>query len=64
MGESFVSFDVDTPYPIDFEIGDYLEYRGERFVLNYTPSTIKNSSRLSSGNAFSYKDVKFNSLTS
>ena len=62
MGESFVSFDVDTPYPIDFEIGDYLEYRGERFVLNYTPSTIKNSSRLSSGNAFSYKDVKFNSL--
>lgn len=62
MGESFVSFDVDIPYPIDFEIGDYLEYRGERFVLNYTPSTIKNSSRLSSGNAFSYKDVKFNSL--
>ena len=62
MGESFVSFDVDTPCPIDFEIGDYLEYRGERFVLNYTPSTIKNSSRLSSGNAFSYKDVKFNSL--
>ena len=62
MGESFVSFDVDTPYPIDFEIGDYLEYRGERFVLNYTPSTIKNLSRLSSGNAFSYKDVKFNSL--
>lgn len=62
MGESFVSFDVDTPSPINFEIGDYLEYRGERFVLNYTPSTIKNSSRLSSGNAFSYKDVKFNSL--
>ena len=42
MGESYISFDVNSPVYINFEIGDYIEYRGERFVLNYIPSPIKN----------------------
>lgn len=62
MGESFISFDVNSPVCINFEIGDYIEYRGERFVLNYIPSPIKNGTPGKSGDAFEYRDVKFNSL--
>ena len=62
MGESFISFDVNSPVYINFEIGDYIEYRGERFVLNYIPSPIKNGTPGKSGDAFVYRDVKFNSL--
>lgn len=62
MGESFISFDVNSPVCINFEIGDYIEYRGERFVLNYIPSPIKNGTPGKSGDAFVYRDVKFNSL--
>lgn len=62
MGESYISFDVNSPVYINFEIGDYIEYRGERFVLNYIPSPIKNGTPGKSGDAFVYMDVKFNSL--
>lgn len=62
MGESYISFDVNSPVYINFEIGDYIEYRGERFVLNYIPSPIKNGTPGKSGDAFVYRDVKFNSL--
>ena len=62
MGESYISFDVNSPVCINFEIGDYIEYRGERFVLNYIPSPIKNGTPGKSGDAFEYRDVKFNSL--
>ena len=62
MGESYISFDVNSPVYINFEIGDYIEYRGERFVLNYIPSPIKNGTPGKSGDAFVYRNVKFNSL--
>ena len=62
MGESFVMFNFNSPVPVDFEIGDYLEYRGEKFVLNYTPSATKNCSSGKNGDSFVYTDVKFNSL--
>lgn len=62
MGESYVSFNFNSPFPVSFEVGDYLEYRGERFVLNYTPSAVKNSNSMETGNAFEYRDVKMNSI--
>lgn len=62
MGESYISFDIKSSEPIDFQIGDYAEYRNERFELNYIPAKLKNSSPRSIGNAFEYKGVKFNSL--
>ena len=40
MGECFVTLNVKSPYPIDFHIGDYVEYRNEKFVINYDPSVI------------------------
>ncbi len=41
MGERFLSATIKSPFPIDFELGDYIDYRGERFTLNYDPSIIK-----------------------
>lgn len=62
MGERFVSFSCSSPYPIDFEIGCYCVYRGERFELNYIPSMMKQSRIGEYGAAFVYDGVKFNSL--
>lgn len=63
MGECFLSVSVKSPYPIDFQIGDYIEYRGERFVINYDPSVIKKARRGSYGEGFVYDNVKFNSYS-
>lgn len=62
MGESFLSFDIDSPEPLSLKIGDYCEYRGERFELNYVPAKEKRASAKSIGEAFKYKGLKFNSL--
>ena len=62
MQERYVSVTVESPYPIGFRIGDYLEYRGERFEINYDPGKIKSAPRFAKGDAFRYEDVKFNSL--
>lgn len=63
MGECFVTVDITSPSPIDFAIGDYLEYRGERFEMNYDPSVVKKARKNSIGDAFTYSGVKFNSLS-
>lgn len=62
MGESFLSLDINSPEPIDFKIGDYIEYRDEIYILNSTSSITKNSSVRSVGNAFKYEGLKFDSL--
>lgn len=61
MGERFVSCTVKSAEPIQFLPGDYIDYRGERFVLDYTPTDKKTSSVGSVGDAFQY-DLKFVSL--
>lgn len=63
MGERFVTVSVKSPYPIDWQIGDYLIYRGEKFVLNYDPTVVKKSRKGTSGEGFVYDGVKFNSLS-
>lgn len=60
MGDSYVSVSLKSPVPIEFELGDYIDYRGVRYLLNYDPAVVKNSSRDSIRNAFEYKDIKFN----
>lgn len=37
MGESYVLCKVESEVPIDFQTGDYLEYRGEKYEINYAP---------------------------
>ena len=63
MGECFVTATITSPVPIDFAIGDYLIYRGERFEINYDPSVLKKARKNSTGDAFTYDSVKFNSLS-
>ena len=41
MGESYVLCKVESEVPIDFQTGDYLEYRGEKYEINYDPSVLK-----------------------
>ena len=60
MGECFLTITVKSAYPIDFHIGDYIDYRGERFTLNYDPAVIKKARRGSYGEGFTYDSIKFN----
>lgn len=62
MGETFVTLNVRCAVPIEFEIGDYVVYRGEKFVMNYDPTVVKKARRGSYGEGFVYDNVKFNSL--
>lgn len=63
MGECFITVSVKSPYPIDFQIGDYIEYRGERFTINYDPTVIKKAQRGTYGEGFTYDNIKFNSYS-
>ena len=59
MGECYIMATIESPTPINFAIGDYMEYRGERFEINYDPSSLKKSRINTIGNAFVYDNVKF-----
>lgn len=63
MGECFVTLNVRCAVPVDFEIGDYIIYRGEKFVINYNPTVVKKARRGTYGEGFTYDNVKFNSLS-
>lgn len=63
LGACSVSVSVSAPTTIGFSIGDWLEYRGERFELNYGPSVVKDSSLGGYGEGFVYENVVFNSLS-
>lgn len=62
MEERYVTVSIESPAPINFAIGDYLTYRGERFEINYDPGKIKSAPRFVKGDAFKYENVKFNAL--
>lgn len=62
MGECFVTVTAKSEQPINWQLGDYMLYRGEKFVLNYDPSVIKQARANTYGEAFVYDNVKFNSL--
>lgn len=63
MGDCFITVSFKSAYPIDFQIGDYIIYRGEKFTINYDPTVVKKSSRGTYGEGFVYDSVKFNSLS-
>ena len=62
MEDEFVTINVSSPKPINFEFGDYLTYRGEQFVIDYNPNVIKKARKNSYGEAFVYENVKLYSL--
>ena len=63
MGECYLSITIESAYPIEFSIGDYITYRDETFEINYDPGKIKCARPGSYGSAFKYDSVKFNSLS-
>ena len=62
MGECFLTIIFKHEVPINFQIGDYIVYRGERFELNYEPGKDKQSRPDTYGEGFVYDSVKFNAL--
>lgn len=62
MGDCFLTIDFKNNAPINFKIGDYIIYRGERFELNYEPGKDKKASLNTYGEGFVYESVKFNAL--
>lgn len=62
MGDCYVVVTIESPTPVALAVGDYIEYRGERFEINYDPSEIKSAPKGTKGDAFKYEQVKFNSL--
>lgn len=61
-GECFVTINFKHEAPINFQIGDYIVYRGERFELNYEPGKDKQARPDTYGEGFIYDSVKFNAL--
>ena len=62
MGECFVTINFKHEVPINFQIGDYIVYRDERFELNYEPGKDKQARPDTYGEGFVYDSVKFNAL--
>ena len=58
MGECFVQVTVKSVVPVRFAIGDYVDYRGERFYLNYVPSCKMVNEEF----VYQYENVKFDSV--
>lgn len=63
MGESYVLCKVESEVPIDFQTGDYLEYRGEKYEINYDPSVLKKCRANYNRDAFTYDSIKLNSAS-
>lgn len=63
MGSRNVTVSVKSSAPVAFSVGDYLIYRGERFELNVSPSVEKQAKTNSYGEAYTYNNIKFDSLT-
>lgn len=62
MAECFLTINFKHEVPINFQIGDYIVYRGERFELNYEPGKDKQARPDTYGEGFVYDSVKFNAL--
>ena len=61
MGACNLSVEIKNEAPVVFSIGDYIDYRDERFEINYDPGKIKSAPRNESGDGFKYSGVVFNS---
>lgn len=63
MGECFVTVTIKSAYPIDFNIGDYLIYRDEKFELKTVPTVNKKARTGTYGEGYVYDNIKLYSLT-
>lgn len=63
MGENRITFNYESPIPIDFQVGDWCVFRGETYRLNVKPSCIQKAKPNTHGGAFVYDNVTFDSGT-
>lgn len=62
MGSCALTISFESKTPINFQIGDYIDYREERFYLNVVPTAKKQCSINGSKDAFVYDNVRFDSV--
>lgn len=54
MGDRNITCTYNSPDIIPFDIGDYIEYRSEKFILDYNPSDTKTARMRTCGDSVSY----------
>lgn len=59
MGARYVMLQATSHIPIDWHIGDYIVYRGQRYYLNNVPTVTQNARPGESGDSFVYENVRF-----
>ena len=59
MAECYLTISVKSATPIAFAVGDYIDYRGERYTIQYDPNVIKKATSGSYGEGFTYDNIKF-----
>jgi hypothetical protein len=62
MGENSVIVSAKSPKHIDFNIDDYVVFRGENFYLANIPTEKKTGDRNTKGDVFQYDNMKFMSV--
>lgn len=63
MGERYVSADIESVEPLSLGVGDWIEYRGERFTLGSAVDISKSAPSGAYGSGFTCKGVRFISLS-
>ena len=63
MADHALTFNAQSHAPIEWAVGDWCEFRGERFYLNYIPSCVQSARIGESGQAFVYDSVKMNTAS-
>lgn len=61
MGEQFLTFTITSETPINWEVGDFCEFRGEIYTLNYIPTALQKARTRQLQDAYTYENVKFDS---
>ncbi len=59
MAECFITVSFKSATPVEFAVGDYIDYRDERYTLHYDPTLLKKASSGSYGEGFIYDNIKF-----
>ena len=59
MAECYLTVTVKSANPVSFQIGDYIDYRGERYSINYDPTVLKKARKGTYGEGFVYDSIKF-----
>ncbi len=59
MAECYLMVSVKSANPVNFAIGDYIMYRGAKYVINYDPTVLKKARRGTYGEGFTYDNIKF-----